>query len=237
NYTSITKLLILLYIHLHQADGHPLSHYRESPSPQLPAFILDPAITPSTTNAEAQVLVSDNLPAPYYLETAEFRGMAITRVGTVVFPRIDAREIVVIDNNSLSDGYLLLVNFAPNGRANHQVRIRPFRLAPLMMLRYGLGHQWSEIIPERPEAQPWANPPYYGYNTSMDLRRPLLQIMDRLSQEGGLWPMNDYSTEMWATEFERFAPGYLACEHQGRVHEYSWERLVDVLDDRFITYD
>ncbi|KAJ6115011.1 hypothetical protein N7486_000789 [Penicillium sp. IBT 16267x] len=49
NYSRITKLLILLYIHLQDTIGHPLSFDHGSTTPQLPAFILDPATAMTRT--------------------------------------------------------------------------------------------------------------------------------------------------------------------------------------------
>ncbi|RAK76378.1 uncharacterized protein BO72DRAFT_132874 [Aspergillus fijiensis CBS 313.89] len=89
NYSRITKLWILLYIHLQNTISHPLSYNPEVPAPQLPAWIIDPAVI----HDYMQLLVSENLPTSYYLEPPDFSAMAMTRAGDVVFPRLDAYEI------------------------------------------------------------------------------------------------------------------------------------------------
>ncbi|RAH81507.1 hypothetical protein BO86DRAFT_313592 [Aspergillus japonicus CBS 114.51] len=226
NYSRITKLLILLYIHLQNTVSHPLSYNPEIPAPQLPAWMIDPAVN----DDYRRLLVAENLPTSYYLETPHFGGMAMTRAGNVVFPRLDAYEYVVIDNQSCEDGRLCLLNFALNGQVAYQARVLPYHLGPLTSLRYGLGHLWSELMDERPEARRAANKP-------IDLHPPLLEIMAKLSQRGDLQSFNDYTPGEWAEEFERFAPGYLQYEQQGRVDEYSWDHLVDVSKDPFVTYN
>ncbi|OJJ98251.1 hypothetical protein ASPACDRAFT_1857579 [Aspergillus aculeatus ATCC 16872] len=150
NYSRITKLLMLLYIHLQNTVSHPLSYNPES--------------------------------------------------------------------------------FALNGQVACQTRIVPFHLGPLTSLRYALGHSWSKLMDERPEADLYVNKP-------IDLHPPLLEIMAALGQRGDLQSFSDYAPAEWAEEFERFAPGYLQCEQQGRVDQYGWDHLVDVSKDPFITYN
>ncbi|KAL2802762.1 hypothetical protein BJX63DRAFT_440646 [Aspergillus granulosus] len=202
NYSRITKL-----------------YGQGTPAPQLPAFIIDPSMNISTTtDTYMRLLAPENLPASYYLETADFGTMAMTCAGHSVFPRLNAYEYVVIDNRSCQDGHLCLLNFAPNGQVACQARVLPFRLGPPKSPRHGPGHLWSEIIPERPETRPRLNPP-------IDLYQPLLEIM-----------AVDYTPAEWVEEFERFAPEFLQYEHQGRATEYSWDRLADVSKQPFITY-
>ncbi|KAJ5167364.1 uncharacterized protein N7482_006145 [Penicillium canariense] len=68
--------------------------------PQLPAFMLDPAAaTLSTTDHYARLLAAEDLPASYYLETADFN--AAVRTG------------------------LRLLNFGRNGQIVHQARMIP----------------------------------------------------------------------------------------------------------------
>ncbi|KAJ5918123.1 hypothetical protein N7454_010498 [Penicillium verhagenii] len=229
NYPRITKLLILLYIHLQLTSGHPFSFDR-GPIPQVPAFMLDPnTITASADDQYAQLLTTENIPVNYYLETAQFSTMAMTRSGTVVFPRLDEHAYFVIDNQSCQDGRLRLLIFGPNGQIINQARMTPFTIGPLTLLRHTLGHSWDELFEERPDMDP-------RWNQPIDIHLPILEIVAGLSQRGDLAPLNDYTAAEWAEEFERFAPGYLAFERQGRVIEYSWDRLVDVSDGPFLTY-
>ncbi|KAJ5768985.1 hypothetical protein N7520_003544 [Penicillium odoratum] len=229
NYSRITKILILLYIHLQRSLNHPLSHNCSSDDqPQLPAFMLDPATETLSTNDYARLLAGENLPVTYYLETADFEAMAMTSTGTVIFPYLDDQAYLVIDNQSCEDGRLLLLNFSCTGQILHQARMIPFQIGALTLFHGVLGHLWEELF-KKGNARP-------GWNKPFDIHLPLVEIMAVLIQRGDLFPLNDYTPAEWAEEFERFAPEYLAYERQGRVIEYSWDRLADVTEE-FSTYN
>ncbi|KAJ5622988.1 hypothetical protein N7490_011593 [Penicillium lividum] len=228
NYSRITKILILLYIHLQRSCNHPLSHDGDYDQPQLPAFMLDPATETLSTNDYTRLLAAENLPVTYYLETADFEAMAMTRTGTVIFPYLDRQAYLVIDNQSCEDGRLRLLNFSCTGQILHEARMIPFQIGALTLLHGVLGHLWDELF-EKPNTSP-------HWNKSFDIHLPIVEIMAVLSQRGDLLPLNDYTPAEWAEEFERFAPEYLAYERQGRVIEYSWDRLADVTDE-FSSYN
>ncbi|KAJ5628742.1 hypothetical protein N7490_010970 [Penicillium lividum] len=221
NYSRITKLLILLYIHLARTSNHPF-RFDNTSKPQIPAFILDPTMVEQYKRR----LNPENLPMSYYLENADFSAMAMTRTGTVIFPYLISYAFFVIDNQSCQDGLVHMLNFSSNGQIMQEARMRPWQIGRLTMLHSSLGHQWDELF-DRPETSPRWNQPR-KHDNSIDLQLPILEIMAVLSQRGDVPPLNDYTSAEWAEDFERFAPEFLAYEREGRVSDYGWDRLMDV---------
>ncbi|PYH78039.1 hypothetical protein BO82DRAFT_435301 [Aspergillus uvarum CBS 121591] len=231
NYVRITKLLILLYIHLGRDCGHPFSHHGVwYPTSQLPGFLLDPATSASAVSPEdrARLLTPANIPTSSWLEPADLGMIALTRAGTVVFPNLSCQAFYILDDQSCYDGRLLLLHFAPNGQVAHQARMLPWNLGPLTSFRYSLWHSWAELMEDSPYTHP-------RWNRPIDMHLPLLDIMASLTAREDLEQFNDASQEEWAEEFERFAPEFLAYERQNREREYSWDRLAEIAGDGPLT--
>ncbi|PYI14637.1 hypothetical protein BO99DRAFT_394247 [Aspergillus violaceofuscus CBS 115571] len=226
NYVRITKLLILLYIHLGRDCGHPFSHHGVwYPTSQLPGSLLDPATSASAISPEDRALPSWSPPT--------WGMIALTRAGTVVFPNLSCQAFYILDDQSCQDGCLLLLRFAPNGQVAHQARMLPWNLGPLTSFRYSLWH-FGEV---RGHVTPDISHTYTHprWNRPIDMQFPLLGIMASLAGRADLEQFNDASQEEWAEEFERYVPGFLACERQDREREYSWGRLAEIAGDGPLT--
>lgn len=60
----------------------------------------------------------------------------MTRSGTVIFPKVTPREFIVIDQGSLNEGRLAVMNFKFNGQLKHYALLRPWRMGGAMLYRY-----------------------------------------------------------------------------------------------------
>ncbi|PWY80848.1 hypothetical protein BO94DRAFT_602226 [Aspergillus sclerotioniger CBS 115572] len=209
NYTHLTKLLILLYIHENWAPSHPFSYDPSAPHPSIPAQYPDLARYPS----------SENFISLYYLETADFRYLSVTRTGTVFLAAI-GQIYTVIDQDTLKTGRLALFSFQSNGQVKSSTRLRPWHMGAEMSTHHMLGWPLERLIDEHSYYHLGCDP------LNMDL--PIVDIVNSSTQRGELHV--PYSREHWALELELFAPGYLELEARGLEVEYELTSLSDEMD-------
>ncbi|RAK89217.1 hypothetical protein BO79DRAFT_172368, partial [Aspergillus costaricaensis CBS 115574] len=207
NYVRLVKLLILLYFH--QNDGaHPMEHEPE-PYPQIPALF--PDLTRSSPTPEALI-------TQYCLESADFRYLTMTVAGNVLFPGFYNDIFIVIDQEALNTGQLIMFELHANGQIKSYTRLRPWHTGAIMLYHNVQGWFFEEMI------DPWEHPWFLHNNKPLSLDMPLVDILDTAQQNGEL-RFNDYTREYWAAQLEIFAPGYLALERQGLEADYDLANL------------
>ncbi|GKZ79585.1 hypothetical protein AnigIFM56816_003786 [Aspergillus niger] len=207
NYARLIKLLILLYVH--QNDGaHPMEHEPE-PYPQIPALF--PDLTRSAPTPEALI-------TQYCLESADFRYLSMTHAGKILFPDFYNNIFIVIDQEALNTGQLIMFELHSNGQINSCTRLRPWHTGPIMMCHNVSGWFLEEMI------DPRIHPHYLFKNIPLNLDMPLVDILDTAQQNGEL-RFTRYTRDDWAAQLEIFAPGYLALERQGLEMNYDLANL------------
>lgn len=132
NYKRLLKILILLYNHENNSMSHPMGHYGDWDSSHIPAIIVDPS---STVAGDPSFNSYRNLLINYYLHPADFRALSMTLSGTVIFPKVSPREFIVIDQESLNEGRLAMMNFMSNGKLKSYALLRPWRMGGAMLYR------------------------------------------------------------------------------------------------------
>lgn len=142
NYIRLVKVVILLYFHENSTSMHPMSYFNDE-NPQVPDIIIDPA---STTPDLSNINSYQNLLSSYYLQPADFRVVSMTRAGRVIFPNMGWPDFTVIDEQSLNDGRVAVMNFECNGQVKRWARLRPYSLASIMAYCHVLGHALEEHI-------------------------------------------------------------------------------------------
>lgn len=142
NYIRLVKVVILLYFHEDSTGRHPMSHFNDD-NPQVPGIMVDPS---STTPDLSSINSYRNLLSSYYLQPADFRVVSMTRTGRVIFPHIWWQDFTVIDQKSLNDGRVLLMNFKYDGQVKTRARLLPQSMTKVMMYRHVLGHHLEEHI-------------------------------------------------------------------------------------------
>lgn len=100
--------------------------------PQIPAILVDPS---STTTDLSGFDSYHELLTNYYLHPADFRAVSMTRSGTVIFPNVTWQEFFVLDEKSLSEGRVVVMNFKCNGQIHCHQPLRPMSLSPIMLFR------------------------------------------------------------------------------------------------------
>ncbi|KAL3484689.1 hypothetical protein BJX62DRAFT_230077 [Aspergillus germanicus] len=138
--THLLKILILLYIVQDGYFYHPFSFHTagQSPTPQIPTYINPNPSTPPLS-------IEHTLPA-LFLRTADFRVMAMTRSGTVLFTKEYNDFWYVLDEGSLATGLVNVVRFKSNGSVACATHRRPFNLTQIMIFHVGNGWPLEEII-------------------------------------------------------------------------------------------
>lgn len=120
-----------------------MTYYPEWDSCHIPAIMVDP----SSAAANDPVFSSyQNLLINYYLHPADFRAVSMTRSGTIVFPKVTPREFIIIDQKSLNEGRLAVMNFKFNGKLEHYALLRPMPMGGIMLYRYGECWSLGEIL-------------------------------------------------------------------------------------------
>ncbi|KAJ5117263.1 hypothetical protein N7448_004201 [Penicillium atrosanguineum] len=197
NYTNLLKILIILYLS-QSAGGHPFSHAKagESPNPQFPTFIA------ADSNLE---VAGQDLLAALFLQNADFRMIAISRTGTVLFHNLAHRLWFIIDQSGLDSGRVSLVQFGPNGQAMLAVARRPFNLGEM-----DIGGDDDK-------------------NEPLDMNCKILDILEGIEGRGEFRVAGWGNRETWARDIERCAPGYLELEANGREVEFELESLQELV--------
>lgn len=142
-----TKLRILLYRLDGAEDGPTIDGGGDDDGGEATVCVPNPAAGPGTSVAPGQDFLSWR-----YVEGADFRGVAMTGAGTVVFPSFrDRGPFVLADQTALDTGLLLLCECANNGQLEAQVRIRPYQLYEVWNLvsPYVLNKSVKEVVTSR----------------------------------------------------------------------------------------
>ncbi|GAM35787.1 hypothetical protein TCE0_017f04381 [Talaromyces pinophilus] len=144
NYKRLLKVLILLYNHENRSLDHPMAHYTNWDPCHIPAIIVDPSFT--DTADDPSFSSYRNLLINYYLHPADFRAVSMTRAGTIVFPKVNLREFIVIDQESLNEGRLAVMNFKFNGQLENYALLRPIPMGKAMLHLYLEGWSVGEVL-------------------------------------------------------------------------------------------
>nr|XP_003188875.1 hypothetical protein ANI_1_2096104 [Aspergillus niger CBS 513.88] len=220
NYTRLVKLLILLYTSIHHGGmSHPMGH-EPDPYPQIPAVFPDHTRCPPTPEA---------LIPQYCLESADFRYLSMTHTGTVLFPGFFNTIFIVIDQEALNTGQLILLELRPNGQIEDCTRIRPWHAGKIMLFHNALGWFLSEMSGKR-ERSSWL-----PGNYPLNLDQPLVDIIDSAQQKREI-DIRGFTRELLTAQLEVFAPGYLALEKQGLEVQYDLANLMAGDDIRSYNY-
>ncbi|CEL00768.1 hypothetical protein ASPCAL00364 [Aspergillus calidoustus] len=164
--------------------------------------------------------VEHTLPA-LFLRTADFRAMAMTQVGTVVFSKEYDGIWYVLDAQSLQTGLMNVARFESNGSIRCATHRRPFNLTQITIFSIGNGWPLEEII--ETGIGGWG-----FWNQPMDMDLPILDILQGVKDSGKFQYAGWGDKELLAREIERAAPGYLELEAEGRAGEFELERLAEI---------
>ncbi|GAB1214206.1 hypothetical protein ATERTT37_003366 [Aspergillus terreus] len=216
NSAHLLKILILLYIVQDGYMVHPFSFRTagKSPTPQIPVFI-------TSDDENSSPLAVEHLLATLFLRTADFRVVAMTRTGTALFTTECNSLWYVLDGSSLETGLIHVVTFKPNGEIHNATQRRPFNLTQIMIFHIGNGWPLSVLIENNVGGRSWHNKP-------MDLDLPILDLLQTVKDRGESQYTDWGSREMWASEIERAAPGYLQLEGEGKEGEFALESLAEL---------
>ncbi|KAK1141550.1 hypothetical protein N8T08_008963 [Aspergillus melleus] len=201
------KILILTY----QLDGETMHPFIEANIPTMvqpnPASFPDP----STFSIDDFMMWA-------FVETADFTTMTMSRSGHVLFDS-DMMGHKFIDQNTIDTGRVSMVEFKTNGMVDQTAMRLPFNIFQAMIYIAGLGWGVERVEESAAGGDESSNGP-------LDFDLPILDILesgfenDYLSFEGGV--------ETWAQDIEKYAPGYLALEKEGKAAEYDIRNLVEV---------
>ncbi|GLB07656.1 hypothetical protein AtubIFM57258_003005 [Aspergillus tubingensis] len=136
---------------------------------------------------------------------------------------------VVIDQEALNTGQLILLELQPNGQIEDCTRVRPWHIEQIMRFHVGLGWFLSEMSGR------WEYSPYLPANNPLDLDQPLVDIIDSAQQKREV-DIHGFTRERLAAQLEVFAPGYLELERQGLEVQYDLANLMTGDDIRGYTY-
>jgi hypothetical protein len=70
----------------------------------------------------------------------------MTRAGTIVFPKVNLREFIVIDQESLNEGRLALMKFKFNGQLENYALLRPMPMGKAMLHLHLEGWSVREVL-------------------------------------------------------------------------------------------
>ena len=156
NYIRLVKVCILLYFHENSTGMHPMSYFPWN-NPPAPDIMVD---TSSTTPDLPRINSYRNLLSSYYLQPADFRVVSMTRAGRVIFPNVSWQDFTVLDQKSLNDGRVALMNFKYDGQVKTRARLLPPSMASVMAYAHVLGHFIEEHIgPHGSSGSPIRNRP------------------------------------------------------------------------------
>ncbi|KAJ5501494.1 hypothetical protein N7453_006311 [Penicillium expansum] len=139
------KLAILFYRYDYEA-GHCLPIMNPIPNMAVP--------NPATPNTHS---VPDFLPW-YYLESACFGDIYLTKMGSVLYEK-NTRHFMIVDEEGLKTARLTLVEFALNGDIRHSTLIRPFNMFPLSLDLFVNGRVGVLEAKERSGGRAYQNTP------------------------------------------------------------------------------
>lgn len=106
------------------------------------------APTPNPEGGAAAPVTSETFLMWHYVENANFENMAMTRTGTVVFPR-ETGPCILVDQEALDTGKLLLCEFGIHGGLAANCRLRPWFMYEFWPLILALGKPVKEVLDTR----------------------------------------------------------------------------------------
>lgn len=133
-------------------------------------------VEPNPVSGLASAVTPERFQAWLHVENADFVGMAMSRAGRVIFkdPRIPC---VLVDQEALNTGMVLLCEFESNGRLapNAHARIRPWFLYEYWTLILGLGWSVESLLSGRNTWRfPSINSPYVAFHPCLIDEQSLL---------------------------------------------------------------
>ncbi|KAF3761918.1 hypothetical protein M406DRAFT_74842 [Cryphonectria parasitica EP155] len=198
-----TKIRILLY-HFDGEDGPVIDDGKAA------VCIPNPALGPGSSLTTMQAFLMWR-----YVENANFKRMAMTSTGTVVFPSYGGRgPLLLADQQALDTGLLLLCECANNGLMEAHARVRPDEMYELWNLidPYVLNKSIAELVTMRGGSES---------DGALNMEQPILDILEKCMSElrGGI--------DEWMDDIERYAPGYLDMEAagNGQAPDYDCTKL------------
>ena len=117
--------------------------FEPEPYQQIPALFSD--LTRSLPTPEALI-------PQYCLETADFRYLSMTQAGKVLFPGFFNNIFIVIDQEALDIGQLIMFELHTNGQIKDYTRLRPWHTGAIMLYHNVQGWFLEEMI------DPWEHP-------------------------------------------------------------------------------
>ncbi|KAI9037011.1 uncharacterized protein KD926_001109 [Aspergillus affinis] len=199
------KILILTY----QLDGETMHPFGDEVIPTMvqpnPASFPDP-----------KTFSIDDFMMWAFVENADFTSMTMSRSGHVLF-RYGMMGHKFIDQNTIDTGRISMVEFKTNGMVDKTAMRLPFNIFQAMSYVNGLGWGVERLEEQMAGGNESSNGP-------LDFDLPVLDILESgfeneyLSFEGGV--------ETWAEDIEKYAPGYLALEKEGKAAEYDIRNLI-----------
>ncbi|KAI4598157.1 hypothetical protein KJ359_003040 [Pestalotiopsis sp. 9143b] len=159
-------------------------------------------------DAEPNLLTSSTFLKWCYIENANFDCMAMTRSGTVILHRRRSM-VMLIDQEALNTGLILLCRLANNGQVLAEGRVWPLAMKDAYEKMTILGWSVDEVL----DGDTFKNP----YRLSANMEEPLLDILDSKAPY-----IYQPDIDLWMEAIERCAPGYLEMEDEndGMVEDY-----------------
>ncbi|KAF7533982.1 hypothetical protein G7054_g6620 [Neopestalotiopsis clavispora] len=151
-----------------------------------------------------------------WVEAALFDHMAMTSQGTVIFHNWDS-DTFFANQDALDTGRLLLCHFENNGSVEEDLRVPPLYTYHAFCRIEGLGHDLHTIMVD--------DDPLLindDANEELDMEQPILDLLKSKKQYIELFE-GDTSEEQWRRDIERYAPGYLDAEAQGKGMALDYE--------------
>ncbi|KAL4903189.1 hypothetical protein BDW74DRAFT_180056 [Aspergillus multicolor] len=218
HYTHLLKILILLYIVQDGYFYHPFSFNQVADGPQE-----QPQLQAGRGRAANTPVKLENLLASLFLRPADLRAVAMTRAGTALFTPDSEYDSIwyILDAESLDTGLLNVVQFKANGEIAHVTHWRSFNLTQIMIFYLGYGWPLKELIDTGIGGRAHQNQP-------LNLDLPILDILQGVKDRGEFQYAGWGSRELWATEIERAAPGFMKLESEGREGGFELEGLAEL---------
>ena len=192
---------------------------RTPPSSHIPQ-LLDPG-------SGTPITLSEVLPA-FYLHTANFFALSMTRDGTGVFADGPGVTWFVIDEPGLATGRLTPAKFGSNGHFRVSTLRRPWNIGPSMSFEQILGKFLCEIAESGIGGPPQYNERYvlpdsdredpfcffissFGSSNekySLDMDLPILELLESTRRANKFLYPGYGSLDLWVRVIEESAPGY-----------------------------
>ncbi|KAF3011304.1 hypothetical protein E8E14_001029 [Neopestalotiopsis sp. 37M] len=197
-----TKLRIMLY----NLDGDDGTVFQWQDDDEKIAYCVP-------NDADPNLLTSATFLKWCYIENANFDCMAMTRSGTVILHRRRS-TVVLIDQEALDTGLILLCRLANNGQVLAEGRVWPLSMKVAYAKMTIMGWSVDEVL----DSDTFRNP----YRLSSNMEEPLLDILDAKASY-----INQPDIDLWMEAIERCAPGYLELEDEndGMVEDYDHDNF------------